>query len=129
MESRSVYLGIATRMRGSCTGALSRTYLHSEITEALWYAVVESEQLLAVRLSHAVMLASLYGNPQATLEKGNDQIHEMYMGALGLMPYVGASVRRKKASADDGLVEEWRRVNSELAAEKAGPEGEEAEDA
>ena len=116
-------------MRGSCTGALSRTYLHSEITEALWYAVAESEQLLAVRLSHAVMLASLYGNPLAKLETGNDQVHGMYMDALGLIPYVGASVRRRKAAADDDMVEEWRRVNAELAAAKAGPKGEEAGDA
>lgn len=111
-------------MRGSCTGALSRTYLHSGITEALWYAVAETERLFEARMSHAVMLAALYGNPRAELDKGNEQIHEMYIGALGTIPYLGDLSRRRKSDTDE-LVEEWRRINADAAAqgENKGTDG------
>lgn len=131
MESRGVYLGIATRLRGRDTGALNRTYLHSGITESLWCAVVESEHLFTAKLMHAVMLASMYGNPESSLSKGNDQVHEMYLSALGSIPYFGTAVSKSKQGATDELVEEWRKVNSGLAGgEAAKDEGrKEAEDA
>lgn len=105
-------------MRGSPAGALSRTYLHSAITEGLWYAVAESEFLFGAKMSHALMLASLYGNSSAKLEDGNDQVHEMYVDALNTVPYIKAATAREPGG-EDGLVAEWRRVNAEAAAKKA----------
>ena len=127
MESRSVYLGIAVRMRGTSAGALSRTYLHSAITEWLWCLVSESESLFGAKLAHAMMLASLYGNPTAKLDDGNDQIHEMYIDALNTIPYLKAAGLRKSGENDD-LVAEWRRVNAEDAAMRAKKEAEPAEE-
>jgi len=128
LESRSVYLGIAVRLRGSQAGALSRAYLHSGITEGLWYAVAEAEQLFGARLAHGVMLASLYGNPRADLDAGNDTVYDMYVHALHAMPYVKVQPRRS-AESDAALIEEWRRVNAEEAQRKAaaasGEDGEE----
>jgi len=105
-------------MRGPSSGALERTYLHSAITEGLWCAVSEAESLFGARLAHAVMLSSLYGNPRAELDKGNDQIHEMYLAALHTIPYLKAAAAGKPGK-DDELVAEWRRVNAEAAAKKA----------
>lgn len=105
-------------MRGSFSGALERTYLHSVITEGLWCAVVEAESMCGAKLAHAVMLSSLYGNPSAELDKGNDQIHKMYIEALDTIPYIKAAAARNRGK-DDALVEEWRRVNAEEAAKKA----------
>lgn len=126
MESRSVYLGIAVRLRGSQAGALSRAYLHSGIAEGLWYAVAEAERLFKARLAHGVMLASLYGNPRADLDSGNDTVHDMYVHALRAMPYIKVQPRRS-AESDAALVEEWRRVNAEEAQKQAaaGSGGEE----
>ncbi len=122
MESRAVYLGIATRLRGGATGALAHSFLHSAVTEALWYAVAETERLFAANLSHAVMLASMYGHPDANLDKGNEQIHEMYLSALGTMPYLKNLDRRRSGDVDE-LVEEWKRLNAEdKAARVAKPE-------
>lgn len=105
-------------------GSLSRAYLHSAITESLWYAVTEAEHMFQAKLSHAVMLASLYGNPLAKLDSGNEQVHEMYVGALGTAPYLAALTKRAAHGDKDALVEEWRRANAELAARKAaGEEG------
>jgi len=118
LESRSVYLGIATRLRGRDTGALSRAYLHSGISESLWYGVVESEKMFDARLMHAVMLASLYGNPSAKLDSGNDQVHEMYVDALEVLPYFRAVTRKASHGSTEELVEEWRRVNKEAAGGK-----------
>lgn len=105
-------------MRGSFSGALERTYLHSVITEGLWCAVVEAESMFGAKLAHAVMLSSLYGNPSAELDKGNDQIHKMYIEALDTIPYIKAAAARSRGR-DDALVEEWHRVNAEEAAKKA----------
>jgi len=118
LESRSVYLGVAVRLRGSQAGALSRAYLHSGITEGLWYAVAETERLFEAKLAHAVMLSSLYGNPRADLDDGNDQVHDMYVAALHVMPYIKIKPRRS-ADADAALVAEWRKVNAEEAMKKA----------
>lgn len=117
-------------MRGSSRGVLERAYLHSGVTEGLWYAVSEAACLFEAKLSHAVMLSSLYGNPSAKLDNGNDQIHEMYVEALNTLPYVKAATSGSPG-ARDALVEEWRRVNAEEAAKKAAaaadaPDGEEA---
>lgn len=81
------------------------------MTEALWHAVAETERLFDANMAHAVMLASMYGHPDANLDKGNEQIHEMYLSALGTMPYFRGLARRR---ADDSaaLVEEWRRMNA-----------------
>ena len=105
-------------MRGPSTGALERTYLHSAITEGLWCAVAEAESMFGAKLAHAVMLSSLYGNPSAELDKGNDQIHKMYIEALDTIPYIKAAAARSRGK-DDALVAEWRRVNAEEAAKKA----------
>lgn len=118
MESRSVYLGIAVRLRAPSAGALARTYLHSAITEGLLCAVAESENLFMAKLAHALMLSSLYGNSAAKLDEGNDQVHEMYLDALHMIPYLNT----KSGTSDRGtaeLVEEWRRINAEEAAKKA----------
>jgi len=112
-------------MRGSSTGALGRTYLHSAITEALWYAVAETERLFEAKLAHAVMLASLYGNPDAKLSEGNEQIHDMYLRALHAMPYIRVATQTTPGDAD-ALVEEWRRLN-ERPADPAKPEDPEKE--
>ena len=106
-------------MRGSQAGALERTYLHSGITEGLWYAVAEIERLRDAKLSHALMLAALYGNPSAKLDDGNDQVHDMYLDALRTMPYIKAATLRHRKDGDDGLVDEWRRVNEEESRRKA----------
>lgn len=98
-------------MRGSSIGALSRRFLHSAITEHLWCSVIEVESMFAANLSHAIMLASMYGNPQASLEKGNDQIHTMYLKALNTLPYMKATKHTAKAEAD-ALIEEWKRINA-----------------
>ena len=92
MESRSVYLGIATRLRGRDTGALSRAYLHSGISESLWYGVVESEKMFDAR--------------------------EMYVDALEVLPYFRAVTRKASHGSTAELVEEWRRVNKEAAGGK-----------
>ena len=128
MESRSVYLGIATRLRGDASGVLTRRYLHSRITEALWFEVTETSSMFTANLSHAVMLASMYGNPEASLDKGNEQIHEMYVKALKTIPYirVGSSV---SGGGADALVEEWRRINAEREAEAAQEQVKEVADA
>lgn len=102
-------------MRGSSTGALSRTYLHSGITESLWYAVAETERLAEAKLAHAVMVAALYGNPRADMDKGNEQIHEMYIGALGTVPYIAVATESVHRGDTDELVAEWRRINAEAA--------------
>lgn len=107
-------------MRGSDTGALKRTYLHSAVTEALWYAVAESERLFTAKLSHAVMIAALYGNPTAELSKGNDQIHDMYMRALGTVPYFKLAAGQAARSDTDALVEEWRKENAGIAGGDSG---------
>lgn len=109
-------------MRGTCSGThFGRAYLHSAITEALWYAVAESERLFMAKLSHGVMLASLYGNPDSNLSDGNDQIHEMYLGALGAIPYFGVATRtRRTSSKADELVKEWRRLNTKPAEGEEG---------
>lgn len=106
------------RLRGPSAGALSRTYLHSVITEGLWCAVVETESLFGAKLAHALMLSSLYGHPRADLDDGNDKIHEMYVEALSTFPYFKAATR-DKPSANEELIKEWRRVNAEEAAKKA----------
>lgn len=98
-------------MRGSSIGALTRTYLHSGITESLWYSVAEVERLFTARLSHAVMLACLHGNPAADLDKGNEQVHKMYLNALGAVPYFNTVVRRSRRTETEELVEEWRKAN------------------
>ncbi len=90
------------------------------MTEALWHAVVEAERLFDANLSHAVMLASMYGHPDANLDKGNEQIHEMYLSALGTLPYFKGLSRRRDDS--DELVAEWRRINAESGAGKAESE-------
>lgn len=130
MESRAVYLGIATRLRGGATGALGHSFLHSAVTEALWYAVTETERLFDANLSHAVMLASMYGHPDANLDKGNEQIHDMYLSALGTMPYM-KDLQSRRAGDVEALVEEWKRMNAEdeaardaKAAATAAAEGE-----
>ena len=105
-------------MRGPSAGALSRSYLHSAITEGLWCSVAEAERLFEAKLAHAVMLSSLYGNPRADLDDGNDTVHEMYMEALNSFPYFKAAMRNKPR-ANDELVAEWRKVNAEEAAKKA----------
>lgn len=97
------------RMRGSSTGALSRTYLHSVITEWLWHSVAEVESMFTAKLAHACMIAAMYGNPAAKIENGNDQIHDMYLAAVRTFPYMKAASSGVKG--DDGMIEEWRRVN------------------
>ena len=111
-------------MRGSDTGALKRTYLHSVISESLWYGVLESELMFHAKLEHAVMLASLYGNPAAGLDKGNEQVHGMYVRALETMPYIRAISRGAAKSSTDELVEEWRKENAELSDKEKGEEAE-----
>lgn len=105
-------------MRGASAGALSGTYLHSGITEGLWCAVAETEALFGAKLAHAIMLSSLYGHPSASLDDGNDEVHEMYLAALHTIPYVKAAGRSRKSDNDE-LVAEWRRINEEEAAKKA----------
>ena len=105
------------RLRGDSKGALDRVYLHSGVTASLWSAVVESERLFEARLLHAVMLASLYGNPLAKLDTGNDQVHEMYIGALGSMPYLGVALHGAERSDSTQLVEEWRKLNAGVTAD------------
>lgn len=112
-------------MRGSHAGALSRTYLHSGITEGLWYAVAEAECLFGAKMSHALMLSALYGNPSAKLDDGNDQVHKMYIDALNTIPYIRAATSRKPGE-EDSLIAEWRKVNAEEAAKKAKQEAEQA---
>lgn len=113
MESRSVYLGIATRLRGHCTGALNKDHIHSPITEALWCAVTESESLLSASLLHAVMLSALCSHPKSDFDKGADSVHSMYLKALGVMPYLKASTAKVRTSETEALVDEWRRLNEQ----------------
>ena len=105
-------------MRGPSAGALTRTYLHSGITEGLWCAVAERESLFGARLAHAVMLSALSSHPRADLGEGNDLIHEMYLNALHTLPYIKVT-RHSKQKETDELVAEWRRVNAEAAARQA----------
>ena len=98
-------------MRGSSIGALTRSYLHSGITESLWYAVAESERLFTARLLHATMGACLYGNPAADLDKGNESVHRAYLNALGAVPYLSTLVKRARRTDTEELVEEWRKAN------------------
>jgi len=104
-------------------GALTRTYLHSGISESLWYGVAESERMFCAELSHAVMLASLYGNPAAGLDKGNEQVHEMYVRALESMPYFRVIAKRVEKGANDDLVAEWRKENAAVAQQTGAEEG------
>ena len=126
MEARSVYLGIAVRMRGGQSGALCRDYLHSALTEAYWYAVRENESYFIANLAHAMMIASLYGNDRTDVREGNEQIPKNYRLALETMPYVRRQARKAPSGDVDGLVEEWRRVNETEARkpDAAAAEGE-----
>lgn len=107
-------------MRGSDKGAVSRAYLHSAVAESLRYAVVEIESVFAAKLTHAVMIAALYGNPRADLDQGNDQLHEMYLSALKTLPYFRKVVKKASKSDTESLVEEWRRINSGEKEEEGG---------
>ena len=111
MESRSVYLGIATRLRGSGTGALNSDHIHSPLTEALWCAVAESERLFSASLLHAVMFAALCSHPKSDFEKAGDGIHNLYLKALETMPYLKKSASKARSSETDALVDEWKRIN------------------
>lgn len=122
MESRSVYLGIAIRMRGNQAGALSRAYIHSRITEGLWYAVAETERLFNAKLAHASMLASLYGNSNTDVNEGSDHIHDLYVKALQTIPYIQVNTP-SSADSNAALVEEWKRVNAEEARKREAAEG------
>ena len=82
MEARSVYLGIAVRMRGHHPGALGRNYLHSGLTETYWYAVKAKENYFIANLAHGMMIASLYGNDRANVEEGSRQVPKNYRAAL-----------------------------------------------
>ena len=107
-------------MRGSSAGAVSRAYLHSAVAEALRYAVVETEQMFSAKLAHAVMLAALYGNPRADLDKGNDQVQEMYINAIKAFPYFKQVVSKAAKTDTEALVDEWRRVNSVAGGKEGG---------
>lgn len=120
MASRSVYLGIATRLRGSGTGALNRDHIHSPLTEALWCAVTESESLFSASLMHAVMLSSLCSHPKADFNKGADGVHSLYLKALGMMPYLKKSTAKARAREMDALIDEWRRINQKKDGESDG---------
>lgn len=110
------------RLRGSCTGALGRSFLHSATTRSLWYAVEELEHLYAAKLAHAGMLASLYAHKDSDFEKGGDHVHEAYLDALNTLPYFNLSAAEANKSATDALVEEWRKANAELANQKPAPD-------
>lgn len=115
MESRSVYLGVAVRLRGCGRGTLSRDYLHSHVTEALYYDVAEIETLLPSRLAHANMLASIYGNPATNPEDGHEQVKKLYLSSLRMVPYMKAVTADRRPSEVAALVDEWRRLNSSSA--------------
>lgn len=117
MESRSVYLGIATRLRGNSIGSLDRDYLHSPVTVALYGAVTEAESHMVANLLHGVMCAALYGNPMTDVKDGNKAVRDMFKAAMRTVPYVKFSDDRSSDGVDR-LVDEWRRENDALANEK-----------
>ena len=114
MEARSVYLGIAVRMRGHHPGALGRNYLHSGLTETYWYAVKENENYFIANLAHGMMIASLYGNDRANVEEGSSQVPKNYRAALETMPYVRRVERRTETDETDALIKEWRELNRDV---------------
>lgn len=122
MESRSVYLGIATRLRGLSSGALDRVYLHSPVTYSLYCAVTETESHLLANLIHGVMRAALYGNPMTDVKDGNEKIPQLFKMAMKTVPYVKFS-EDTAADGTDGLIEEWKRANAELSSGKKEADG------
>lgn len=99
-------------MRGGPNGSLSRDYLHSPIARSIWYGVVESEHFLLANLMHGVMISSMYGNPDTSVDSGNENIAKMFRSAMRCVPYVKFSSR--KADSDTAaMIEEWKRMNTD----------------
>lgn len=89
MESRRIYLEVATLLRGNSAPPIDPfEYRHSRVALDIRRDVVESMLLYESGLAYMAAFASLHAHPQADIEKGSDQINKMYFDALGKVPYL-----------------------------------------
>lgn len=74
---------------------------HSHIVTRLRAEVIESELLYTGSLAYMQAIGSMYANPAADIEKGNEAVNTMYMDARSRIPYLTGGMSGKESIDSD----------------------------
>ena len=77
--------------------------------------VLESEHLLQLRLANMTAYAALHASPNADVEKGSQQIAEMFKRSMSTIPYLGVGESDDDSQSERlAAVEKYKKLRKEL---------------